>query len=244
MTLPIFIGYDHREDEAAQVCRLSLARRTSEPLHIVMLDQSALRWGGLYDRPFTFHGPNRIDDRDGKPFSTDFSFTRFLVPALSLFKGWALFCDCDFLFTQDIAKLFALADAKYAAMVVKHQHEPVEIEKMDGILQTRYHRKNWSSLVLWNCGHPANRCLDLETVNLRTGQWLHAFQWLEDDQIGALPMGWNWLSGVNEPLDHTPEAVHFTLGGAWFENCQHFPYSDLWRAERDRMEPAKLKVVK
>jgi len=125
-------------------------------------------------------------------------------------------------------------------MCVKHDHEPLEMSKMDGVAQGSYRRKNWSSLVLWNCAHAANRSVTLDCVNKMPGRWLHAFEWLRDEQIGALPKAWNWLSGVNEPLLHTPCGIHFTLGGPWFEGCQDVPYADLWRAERDsRRSPGR-----
>src|SRR6185437_187672 len=136
-------------------------RRSSRPVTIRALRRPDLIDAGVYTRRAIRVGNGWIDGIDGKPFSTEFSFSRFLVPALSLFDGWALFCDCDFLFTADISRLFALADDRYAVMCVKHRHDPVETRKMDGVPQTRYRRKNWSSLVLWNCGHKSNRPLSV-----------------------------------------------------------------------------------
>ena len=232
--IPVYIGYDPREHEAWRVCVASIARRSPEtPIRTLRL--SALRDAGLYTRETFLTETSRIDAIDRKPFSTEFSFSRFLVPALSLYEGWAIFCDCDFLFTAPLDALFELADDRYAAMCVKHQHDPIETVKMDGVAQTRYRRKNWSSLVLWNCEHPANRHLTVQCVNRMPGRWLHAFEWLSDDLSGELPLSWNWLSGVNEPLPNgeVPCGVHYTLGGPWFPNCQDVPLADLWRAERD-----------
>ena len=234
-SLPIYIGYDQREDAAYEVCRESLLRHSSIPLHIVKLDQAALTRAGLYRRRWRVtEDGNRVDLGDLRPFSTEFAFTRFMVPALSLYQGWALFCDCDFLFTADIAELFDLADPKYAAMCVKHDHDPVEATKMGGVVQSRYRRKNWSSLVLWNCGHPSNAMLTGYVVNQFAGQWLHAFEWLSDAEIGSLPLRWNWLAGVSESLGITPAGIHFTLGGPWIPKVGGMPYEDLWRAEHDR----------
>ncbi len=230
----VYIGYDEREDDAFQVCRLSLARRTSQPLHIVKLDQAILRDIGMYDRPWHFEGVDRIDDRDGRPFSTDFTFSRFTVPSLMLFQGWALFCDCDFLFTEDIQALFDLADPQFAAMVVKHSHVPTETIKMDGVTQTRYHRKNWSSIILWNCAHKSNRVLTPELVNHKPGGWLHAFSWLRDEEIGEVPMHWNWLVGVdNWPLMGIPSGIHYTLGVPSMPGHETDPYADLWLEEQN-----------
>jgi lipopolysaccharide biosynthesis glycosyltransferase len=144
--LRIVIGYDPSEDDAYQVCRASLLKHASRPLHITKLDRQALQESGFYRREWRGEAGQFIDLGDLKPFSTEFAFTRFLVPALNLYQGWALFCDCDFLFTDDIAKLFDYADDKYAVLCVKHDHDPSEQTKMGGIVQSRYHRKNWSSL--------------------------------------------------------------------------------------------------
>ena len=206
----------------------------SAPLHIVKLDQAALRRSGWYRREWRHVEGQRVDLGDLKPFSTDFAFTRFLVPALSLYQGWALFCDGDFLFTQDIAKLFAFADDRYAVMCVQHDHDPAETSKMGGIVQSRYRRKNWSSCVLWNCGHPSNGVLTGWMVNDFAGQWLHAFNWLKDEEIGALPLEWNWLSGVSQAVPTVPAGIHFTLGIPSMVGCANSPYADLWRAERAR----------
>lgn len=233
--LRIFIGYDPREDEAYRVCARSLRRRASLAVEIQALDLDALREQGLYTR--TWHrdaSGQRMDDGDGRPFSTDFAFSRFLVPALAGHAGWALFCDCDFLFRADVAALFALRDARYAVQCVQHDHRPAEPVKMDGQAQSRYARKNWSSLVLWNCAHPAHRALTVRDVSERPGAWLHGFRWLDYARIGALPEGWNWLDGWSSP-DVPAQAVHFTRGGPWFPNHEPGPYTAAWLAERDAL---------
>jgi hypothetical protein len=228
--LSVYIGYDKREDAAYRVCKASLETHSSIPLRIVRLDADLLRNMGLYRRGWVAQEGQRIDLADGRPFSTDFAFTRFLVPALSLYQGWALFCDCDFLFTADIAELAAMANERYAALCVKHDHIPAETVKMDGASQGRYRRKNWSSLVLWNCAHPANSCLTMYCVNRMPGRWLHGFDWLRDELIGELPPSWNWLARVNEPLPTVPKGIHFTLGIPTMPGCADTPYAELWRA--------------
>lgn len=229
---PIYIGYDERESEAFDVCRASLLRHSSVPLHIIKLDQAALRRAGWYRREWRHVEGQRVDMGDLKPFSTDFAFTRFFVPALSLYDGWAMFCDSDFLFTADIAELFSLADNRYAVMCVKHDHDPAETSKMGGLVQSRYRRKNWSSLVLWNCRHPSNGALTGYMVNEFAGQFLHAFNWLPDEEIGELPLCWNWLAGVTPDLGVTPSGIHFTLGIPTMAGCNDSPYADLWKATR------------
>lgn len=230
--LDVFIGWDPTEIRAYEVCKWSIIRRSSEPVHVQPLNQKALRFSGLYRR--APEAKTQIDSFDHKPFSTEFTFTRFLVPHLMQLEGWALFCDCDFLFLDDVAKLWALRDDQFAVMVVKHHHEPPEDLKMEGAVQTRYRRKNWSSLVLWNCSHEANRALTVDAVNTQPGSWLHAFQWLDDDQIGSLPEGWNWLEGHSKEMDKY--AIHYTRGGPWFEHCQDVQHADLWITEEGTMQ--------
>ncbi|MFG0316881.1 MAG: glycosyltransferase, partial [Planctomycetota bacterium JB042] len=130
----------------------------------------------------------------------------------------------------DVAELFSLVNDRYALMCVQHDHRPEENVKMDGQVQTRYRRKNWSSLMLWNCDHPGNERLTPELVNGLPGRDLHRFCWLEDREIGALPGAWNWLEGISDPAVD-PKAVHFTRGGPWHEGFEDVRYADEWRSE-------------
>ena len=224
----VFVGWDSREDIAYQVCRYSLLRRASVPIEVIPLRQEELRAQGLYWR-----------ERDPLA-STEFTYTRFLVPHLAGFDGWALICDCDFLWLADIADLLPLIDDRAAVMCVHHHHNPPEAVKMDGAVQTRYPRKNWSSLMLFNCAHQAVRALTPEVVSRESGAYLHRFQWLADSLIGALPETWNWLEGWSPRLDSgTPKVVHFTRGGPWFANCQDVAFAGLWHAERQACEAGR-----
>jgi len=178
----IYIGWDSREDIAFQVCEHSIRRRSKEYDGTVMpLKQHELRDQKLYWR-----------DHD-KLSSTEFTITRFLVPYLNDYEGWAAFCDCDMIWRIPPSELFSLKDNDKAVMVVKHEYNPEEGTKMDGQMQLPYPRKNWSSMILWNCGHPKNRSLDLETVNTASPRFLHRFEWLDDDDIGELPHAYNCL---------------------------------------------------
>lgn len=174
---------------------------------------------------------------DGKTFSTEFSHTRFLVPFLNGYKGWALFMDADMLFQSDISALWALCDDRYAVMCVKHHYQrelhPAERMKMDNRQQRIYTRKNWSSFVLWNCGHPANSVLTPEQVSFLHGSDLHAFCWLEEHQIGALPFSYNFISGVSPklPPQTALAVIHYSEGGPWFETCKDVPYAEAWTEE-------------
>lgn len=226
---PVYIGFDRREPEATVVARRSLRKTSTVALAVTELREEELRARGIYDRPFRTEGNQRIDERDGKPFSSDFAFTRFLVPSLQGHRGWAMFCDGDFLFRADIKGLLGLIDDAKAIMCVKHDHRPPESIKMDGQQQLRYFRKNWSSLVLWNCGHPANAALTAEKVNHEAGSYLHGFRWLDDDLIGGLPECWNWLEGWSSP-EIEPRVVHMTRGIPTMEGYENIPYADEWRA--------------
>ncbi len=229
MTEPfrIFIGWDSREPEAYDVARYSLLRRSSIPLDVQPVKLEKLRAQGLYSRG------------EDKLASTEFTYSRFLTPTLAGFQGWALFCDCDFLWLSDFAGLIEYTKTPKAVYCVQHDYRPTETTKMDGAVQTTYPRKNWSSLMLFNCEHPSVRKLTPEVVNRETGAYLHRMQWAADDEIGALPVEWNWLEGWNEkPATGTPKVVHFTRGGPWFANWQNVDYGDLWLAERKAMEGA------
>lgn len=223
----VFVGWDSREDIAYQVCRHSLLRHASIPVSVIPLRQAELRAQGLYRR-------------SADPLaSTEFTYTRFLVPHLAGFRGWALYCDCDFLWRADIAALIAQADERYGAMCVHHDHRPPETMKMDGKTQTLYPRKNWSSLILYNCAHPATRQLTPDVVNRETGAYLHRFQWLADAEIGALPETWNWLEGWSaKPASGTPSVIHYTRGGPWFEKWRQVDYADLWLTEASQLTQA------
>lgn len=222
--LRVFVGWDSREDVAYRVCKHSLETHSSIPLQIVPLRQDVLRRRALYWRP--------LDPLS----STEFSFTRFLTPYLAGFTGWAVFVDCDFLFRKDIAGLLDYRDPTKALYCVQHNYVPNETTKMDGQTQTQYPRKNWSSFMLINCDHDQVRKLDPDRVNCETGLFLHRFQWLDDDAIGALPVTWNYLEGwhtKNHCID--PIAVHFTRGGPWFENFEDVEYADEWRSVAAQM---------
>tara|TARA_A100001015_G_C15016116_1_gene725600 strand:+ start:24 stop:719 length:696 start_codon:yes stop_codon:yes gene_type:complete len=215
----VYIGYDTREDVAYQVSKFSILNKSKgidvHPLKLNELRERKLYW--------------REEDKLG---STEFTFSRFLVPELNNYKGWALFCDCDLLFLNDLNNLFDLADDKYAVMCVQHDYTPKEGLKMDGQAQTIYPRKNWSSVVLWNCDHPSNKQINPSLINnpSTTGKYLHRFSWLDDKEIGSIPHTWNWLVGwYNEPNDGKPNAVHYTEGGPWFENYRFCEYHQNWK---------------
>ena len=158
-----------------------------------------------------------------------------LVPELTNFSGWALFCDSDIIFLDDVKELFDQADDKYAVMCVKHDYAPKEGIKMDGQVQTVYPRKNWSSVMLFNCAHPSNAALDMDLVNEPeiNGAYLHRFSWLEDEEIGELSHEWNYL--VGHYTSGSPKALHYTEGGPWFENYRNCEFHTEWKQELQDM---------
>jgi lipopolysaccharide biosynthesis glycosyltransferase len=231
MTLRVYVGYDPRELEAYHVAVASLLRRTRAPVCIVPLERDRLQAQGLLTRTADARG-QQYDLASQAPQSTEFAISRFLVPMLAQ-TGPALFIDCDVLLLGDVQDLFDLWDPRYAVQVVKHRHAPLNATKMDGAQQTRYPRKNWSSVVLWSCDHYANDRLSLWDVNHRAGRDLHRFYWLADDEIGELPPAWNWL--VNEqqrPAD--AKLAHYTNGGPWFADWAPQPHDALWLEEYNR----------
>jgi hypothetical protein len=220
--LNIFIGWDSTVPEVSDVCAYSLQKRATVPIRISYLKLAELQGTGLYTR-------------DVDPLaSTEFTYSRFFTPYLSRYNGLSLFCDNDFLWLDDVSKLLDACEGDYPIYCIHQTHEPTEKTKMDGKVQTSYPRKNWSSLMLFNCSHPRNKQLDLHTVNNEPGSYLHQMRWLEDDEIGNLDSRWNWLEGSSQkPASGQPGAVHYTRGGPWLPEWRHCDYADLWLMERD-----------
>jgi hypothetical protein len=221
--LKIFIGYDSVESVAWHTMAHSILSRSSMPVAIVPVNIANIR--SIYTR-----------DRDPKQ-SNEFSFTRFLVPYLCGYEGFAAFFDCDMLLRNDVAALFDLAmkDPVKAVHVVQHDYEPHDDVKYLNAVQYRYPRKNWSSVVLWNCGHPSNRAVTPEFVNTASPMELHRFQWLKDDEIGAVDVRWNWLVGEYADPPDDVHNVHWTVGGPYFHEYKDADFAQEWFAEHERM---------
>jgi len=211
----IFIGYDHREAIAYHVCANSIIRHSSHPVSINPLALNILK---DYEEKHT----------DG---SNHFIYSRFLVPHLMEHKGWAIFMDGDMLLRDDIEKLWKLRDESKAVMVVKHDYKTKMTEKYLGAKNENYPRKNWSSVILWNCGHTANKVVTPEFIETATGAQLHRFTWLADELVGELPTVWNWLPdefGANQDA----KLLHYTLGTPSFHDFATTPMGDEWHRER------------
>lgn len=217
--ITVYIGFDPRETVAFNVLAHSIHARSSRPVSIAPLMLSELKG---------------ILARKRHPLqSTDFSFSRFLVPYLSGYTGWSVFMDCDMLMLDDIAKLDALHSDQYAVMVVKHDHVPKEEKKFLDQPQTPYQKKNWSSVMLFN--NARCRALTPEFVNTASGLELHQFKWISgDDLIGDIPARWNHLVGYDAPRGDAA-LVHYTLGGPYFDEYRDCEYSRQWRLELQAM---------
>ncbi len=219
--IKIFIGFDTRERVAFHVLSHSIYSRASSPVSITPLILSQLE-------PLLWRNRSPLQ-------STDFAFSRFLVPYLCDFDGWAIFMDCDMLVLDDISNLWDLRNKEYAVQVVKHDHKPSENKKFLGQAQLQYEKKNWSSVMLFNC----TKCqrLDLEYINSASGLELHRFRWLENESlIGDLPKSWNHLAGYdpNHPISDISN-IHFTSGGPYYNEYQSTQYASVWFEERNAM---------
>lgn len=214
-TIPIFIGFDSREAVAYHVCCNSIIRHSTHPVSITPL---ALKNLGGYTETHA----------DG---SNQFIYSRFLTPFLMDYQGWAIFMDGDMLLRDDIAELWSLRDDSKAVIVVKHDYKTKMTEKYLGSKNQNYPRKNWSSVILWNCGHPKNKLITPEFIEQATGAELHRFTWLDDSDIGSMPGIWNWLPDEYGENDHA-KLLHYTLGTPCFHDFATTPMGNEWHRER------------
>lgn len=209
----VFIGYDSKEKVAFNVLSYSILKNSTKPVSITPIYLENIKDDFVRER-------NSLS-------STEFSFSRFIVPHLMNYQGWALFMDCDMLMTADINELWRLRDDRYTVQVCKHDYTPKANKKFLGQVQTKYEKKNWSSFMLLNC----KKCTTLtpDYVNKASGLELHQFKWLEGDHlIGDLPLEWNWLAGEYESKKDV-KCVHYTEGGPWFTDYVNCDYSEEWR---------------
>ena len=225
--IPVFVGYDPREAIAYHTCVNSIIRNSSRPVAIVPV---ALNLFKEYAETHT----------DG---SNHFIYTRFLVPYLMDYQGWAIFIDGDMIVRGDIAELWNLKDYTKDVMVVKHDYKTRMTEKYLGSPNEDYPRKNWSSVILWNCNAIRNRILTPEFVQNSTGAFLHRFSWIDDDRVGELPKEWNWLD-VEYDWNPLAKLVHYTLGTPCFhEFADQGDFSDDWHKERMLTEYCQQRLI-
>ena len=213
-SIPIFIGYDAREAVAYHTCVNSIIRYSTNPISINPLSLNLLKG---YNETHT----------DG---SNQFIYSRFLSPHLMDYNGWAIFIDGDMIIRDDITKLYNLQNNDYAVMVVKHDYKTKSNTKYLGSKNEDYPCKNWSSVVLWNCGHIKNKILTPELIQKSDGSYLHRFSWLTDNDIGSLPIEWNWLPdeyGEN----NNAKLLHYTLGTPCFNEFNNTTQASEWHKE-------------
>lgn len=214
----IFIGYDPKEAVCYSVCSNSITRLASYPVAITPLNLANIP---EYNEIHT----------DG---STEFSYSRFLVPYLMNYQGWAIYMDCDMVLHSDISELWNLRDHSNAIQCVKHDYQTKQSTKFLNQVNYNYPRKNWSSLMLINCQHPLNRILTPKMIESHTGDYLHQFSWLDDSDISELPIEWNWLSDEYGVNDHA-KLIHYTLGSPCFDQYKNTPMANLWFEELNQL---------
>jgi len=207
----LYVGYDEREAIAYHVFCHSVIKNTSIPVKITPLVLSQLK---------EFNETHQ--DR-----SNDFIYSRFLTPYLNEFDGWAIFADGDMICQADLKELIGMADPNKALMVVKHDYQTKASIKYLGNINENYPRKNWSSVILWNCSHPKHKILTPEFVSNQTGKFLHRFSWLDDNDIGELPVEWNWLACEYEK-NTDAKLIHYTLGTPCFKDYRDTDMAEIW----------------
>ena len=221
--IKVFIGFDHVESVAWHTMAHSILRQSSRPVAFIPVNIANFK--AIYHR-----------ERDPKQ-SNEFSFTRFLVPHLCNYQGYGIYFDCDQMLRTDIAEIFKAVDQQpgKAIYVVKHDYEPRDDVKYLNTVQYKYPRKNWSSVMLWDAGHAANKAVTPDWVNTATPMELHRFMWLKDDEIGDLDIRWNWLVGEYTEPPQDVKNVHWTLGGPFFHEYRQVDFAEEWFAESHRM---------
>jgi lipopolysaccharide biosynthesis glycosyltransferase len=208
----IVIGFDQRESVAFHTFVQSIIEKASIPVNITPLAINSLK--------------DYKETHEDK--SNDFIYSRFLTPYLNNFEGWAIFFDGDMICQTDIKELWDLRDEKKALLVVKHNYQSKAKKKYLGNINENYPRKNWSSVILWNCSHPKHKVLTPNFIAEQTGKYLHRFSWLNDDDIGDLPLAWNWLA-IEYPINMEAKLIHYTLGTPCFREYSSTDMAEAWQ---------------
>ena len=210
-TINMIVGFDQREAIAYHTFTQSIIEKSSVPVSVTPLAINSLK---NYKENHT--------DR-----SNDFVYSRFLTPYLNNFQGWSIFADGDMICQADIKELWDLRDESKAVLVVKHNYQTKQNIKYLGNMNENYPKKNWSSLILWNCGHPKHKILTPEFISNQSGKYLHRFSWLDEEDIGELPIEWNWLA-IEYPINASAKIIHYTLGTPCFKNYKDTDMAEIW----------------
>ncbi len=216
--ITIIVGFDQREAIAYHTFTQSIIEKSSLPVFFIPLALNTLN--GFKE--------------NHKDRSNDFIYSRFLTPYLNNFEGWAIFADGDMICQSDIRELWDLRDESKALLVVKHDYLTKANRKYLGNINENYPRKNWSSLMLWNCAHPKHSILTPNFISNQSGQFLHRFSWLDDSDIGDLPKEWNWLA-LEYPINNSAKIIHYTLGTPCFKDYRDTDMSDIWLETHKRV---------
>jgi len=210
-TVRMVVGFDQRESIAYHTFVQSIIDKATIPVSFMPLAINSLKG---YEETHT--------DK-----SNDFIYSRFLTPHLNNFRGWAIFVDGDMICQTDIKELWNMRDSSKALQVVKHDYKTRAQKKYLGNINENYPKKNWSSLILWNCEHPKHQVLTPEFIASQTGKYLHRFSWLDENEIGEIPKEWNWLA-IEYPENYEAKLIHYTLGTPCFEDYKQTEMADIW----------------
>jgi len=214
----IVVGFDQREAIAYHTFSQSVLEKSSLPVLFLPLSINTLKG---YKETHT--------DK-----SNDFVYSRFLTPYLHNFEGWAIFADGDMVCQSDIKELWDLRDKTKALQVVMHDYKTKFNQKYLGNTNENYPRKNWSSLILWNCSHPKHKVLTPDFISSQTGKYLHRFSWLDDEDIGKLPIDWNWLA-IEYPNNPKAKIIHYTLGTPCFKDYRNTEMAVTWHEVQQKV---------
>jgi lipopolysaccharide biosynthesis glycosyltransferase len=216
--IKIVVGFDQREAIAYHTFSQSVLEKSSLPVLFLPLSMNTLK--------------GYKETHNDK--SNDFVYSRFLTPYLHNFEGWAIFADGDMVCQSDIKELWDLRDETKALQVVMHDYKTKFNRKYLGNTNENYPRKNWSSLILWNCSHPKHKVLTPDFISSQTGKYLHRFSWLDDEDIGELPIDWNWLA-IEYPNNPKAKIIHYTLGTPCFKDYKNTEMAVTWHEVQQKV---------
>ena len=216
--IKIVVGFDQREAIAYHTFSQSVLEKSSLPVLFLPLSINTLK--------------GYKETHNDK--SNDFVYSRFLTPYLHNFEGWAIFADGDMVCQSDIKELWDLRDETKALQVVMHDYKTKFNQKYLGNTNENYPRKNWSSLILWNCSHPKHKVLTPDFISNQTGKYLHRFSWLDDEDIGELPIDWNWLA-IEYPDNPKAKIIHYTLGTPCFKDYRNTEMAVTWHEVQQKV---------
>lgn len=216
--IKIVVGFDQREAIAYHTFSQSVLEKSSLPVLFLPLSINTLK--------------GYKETHNDK--SNDFVYSRFLTPYLNNFEGWAIFADGDMVCQSDIKELWDLRDETKALQVVMHDYKTKFNQKYLGNTNENYPRKNWSSLILWNCSHPKHKILTPDFISSQTGKYLHRFSWLDDEDIGELPIDWNWLA-IEYSINPNAKIIHYTLGTPCFKDYRNTEMAVTWHEVQQKV---------